>query len=300
MSDAQPDLDVIQRWMQSVIMHPDGVAAGVASDSARQIVNVNPADVEKVLTRSKALTALERLQIYGSAYYARLLECMREEFPVLVYALGEETFNAFAFAYLQKYPSRSYTLNQLGAAFPRFLAETRPDGEKETWPDFIVDLATLEWTFSEVFDGPGVEGEPILDAARLQAIPPEKWTEARLIPVPCLRLLTLRYPVHQYYTAVRRQEEVTPPEPAETFLAVTRREYVVRHYPVERTAFGLLKQILSGQSIGDAIHAVTEAAEYDLDQLALRLQEWFRNWTAEGFFRSVEPLHSSPQRKQGN
>ena len=30
MSDAQPDFDVIQRWMQSVIMHPDGVAEQLA------------------------------------------------------------------------------------------------------------------------------------------------------------------------------------------------------------------------------------------------------------------------------
>jgi hypothetical protein len=288
MSDAQPDLDVIQRWMQSVIMHPDGVAAGVASNPARRIVDVNPGDVEKLLTRSNALTALERLQIYGSAYYARLLECLREEYPVLVHALGEETFDAFAFGYLQKYPSRSYTLNQLGADFPHFLAETRPEGEKGTWPEFLVDLATLEWTFSEVFDDPGVEGEPLLDASQLQAIPFERWTEARLIPVPCLRSLTLRFPAHRYYSAVRRQEEVGPPEPAPTFLAITRREYVVRHYPLEQTAFALLQQILAGRKIGDAINAVAATAEIDLDLLALKLQEWFRYWTAEGFFRSVE------------
>jgi len=288
MSDAQPDLDVIQRWMQSVIMHPDGVAQGVASHAARQEIDVNPQDVDKFLTRSKTLTALERLQIYGSAYYARLLECLREEFPVLVHALGEQTFDAFAFAYLHEFPSRSYTLNRLGAAFPRFLAETRPEGEEETWPEFLIDLATLEWAFSEVFDGPGVEGEPLFDAAQLQAIPSEKWTEARLIPVPCLRLLTLRFPAHRYFSAVRRKEEVDPPELAETFLAITRREYVVRHYPLERTAFALLQQILAGRRIGQAISAVAESAEMDLELLALRLQEWFRNWTAEGFFRAVE------------
>ncbi len=288
MSDARPDLDVIQRWMQSVIMHPDGVAEGVASHAARQEIDVNPKEMEKLLTRSKTLTALERLQIYGSAYYARLLECLREEFPVLVHALGEETFDAFALAYLQKYPSRSYTLNQLGAAFPRFLAETRPDTVEETWPEFLVDLATLEWAFSEVFDGPGVEGEPLFNAEELQAIPAEKWTQARLIPVPCLRLLALRFPAHRYYSAVRRQEEVVPPDPAETFLAVTRRDYVVRHYPLERSAFVLLQQILAGRKVGEAISAVAESAEMDLDLLALRLQEWFRNWTAEGFFRVVE------------
>jgi hypothetical protein len=288
MSDAQPDLDVIQRWMQSVIMHPDGVAEGIASAAARNVLDVNPAEVENLLSRSRTLTALERLQIYGSAYYARLLECLREEFPVLLHALGEETFDAFAFAYLQKYPSRSYTLNQLGAAFPHFLTETRPVGAEETWPDFLIDLATLEWNFSEVFDGPGVEGESLFDSAQLLAISAEEWTSARLVPVPCLRLLTLRFPAHRYYSAVRRQEGVEPPEPSETYLAITRRDYVVRHYPLERTAFVLLQQILAGKCVGEAIDAVAGSAEMDLDLLALRLQEWFRDWTAEGFFRAIE------------
>jgi hypothetical protein len=288
MSDAQPDLDVIQRWMQSVIMHPDGVAEGIVSAAARNVLDVNPAEVENLLSRSRTLTALERLQIYGSAYYARLLECLREEFPVLLHALGEETFDAFAFAYLQKYPSHSYTLNQLGAALPHFLTETRPVGAEETWPDFLIDLATLEWNFSEVFDGPGVEGESLFDSAQLLAISAEEWTSARLVPVPCLRLLTLRFPAHRYYSAVRRQEGVEPPEPSETYLAITRRDYVVRHYPLERTAFVLLQQILAGKCVGEAIDAVAGSAEMDLDLLALRLQEWFRDWTAEGFFRAIE------------
>jgi hypothetical protein len=101
-------------------------------------------------------------------------------------------------------------------------------------------------------------------------------------------LLTLRFPAHRYYSAVRRQEGVEPPEPSETYLAITRRDYVVRHYPLERTAFVLLQQILAGKCVGEAIDAVAGSAEMDLDLLALRLQEWFRDWTAEGFFRAIE------------
>src|SRR6516162_5491651 len=120
------DLDRLQRWLQSVITHPGGVAAGVASDEARRLIDVAPADAGRVVTRSRALTALERLEIYHRAYHARLLECLREEFPVLEHALGRDVFDQFALGYLQKYPSHSYTLNQLGTCFPQFLAESRP------------------------------------------------------------------------------------------------------------------------------------------------------------------------------
>jgi hypothetical protein len=287
------DLGQIQRWMQAAIMHPVGVAEGVGAAAARSHIDVGPDEAETVVTRSRALTALERLAIYGNAYYARLLECLREEFPVLTHALGEEVFDAFAVGYLQQYPSRSYTLFQLGVHFARYLAETRPEGGDDEglpadWPDFLIDLATLERTFNEVFDGPGVEGQSLLDADRLRAITPERLLEARLVGVPCLRLLVLRYPVHKYFTAVRRHEDPDPPGPAETCLAVTRRHYVVRHYELSRPAYELLHALLAGESVGHAISRAVEAAGPDVERLPDNLGTWFHDWAAEGFFRTVE------------
>ena len=121
------------------------------------------------------------------------------------------------------------------------------------WPDFLIDLARLELTFNEVFDGPGVEGERLLEADPLLAITPERLLESRLVGVPCLRLLVLRYPVHRYFTAVRRHEDPGPPEPAQTFLAVTRRRFVVRHYELSRPAYQLLHALLEGSIGGPGI-----------------------------------------------
>jgi Putative DNA-binding domain len=287
------NLGHIQRWMQAVLMHPEGIAEGIDSADARQHIDVGRDEAEKVVTRSRALTALERLGIYGYAYYARLLECLREEFPVLMHALTPEVFDAFAVGYLQAYPSRSYTLLQLGSNFPRYLAETRPeegggDGLPADWPDFLIDLATLELTFNEVFDGPGVEGERLLDAGQLLAIPAERLPEARLVGVSCLRLLPLRYPVHRYFTAVRRHEDPMPPEAADTYLAVTRRRYVVRHYELSPPAYQLLRGLLAGKSVGEAIGQAARAAGPDLERFAANLRTWFRDWAAEGFFRALE------------
>lgn len=287
------DLGQIQRWMQAAIMHPAGIDEGIASAEARRHIDVGPNEAEQVIDRSCALTALERLAIYGHAYYARLLECLRGEFPVLMHALTQDVFDAFAVGYLQRYPSHSYTLVQLGSRFPQYLAETRPDGDEEgglpaDWPDFLIDLATLELTFNEVFDGPGVEGERLLDPNEIKTIRPDRLLEARLVGVSCLRLLALRYPVHKYFTAVRRQEEPAPPAPAETYLAVTRRHYVVRHYELSAPAYRFLRALLAGESLGQALGGVVETAEPDLDRLADTLRAWFHEWAAEGFFRAVE------------
>lgn len=285
-------LDQIQRWMQAAITHPDGVEEGMNSAEAHRQIDAGAADVEKVLTRSKAMTAMERLSIYGSAYYARLLECMREEFPATTYALGEELFDSFAAEYLQQYPSRSYTLCQLGANFPRYLVESRPpreEGEPEvSWPEFLADLAQYEWTFSVIFDGPGVEGKEILDEAKLRTVAPERWPDARLVPVCCLRLLTFRYPVQAYYTAVRHGEKPEMPAPAQTFLALTRRDYTVRHSTLEATEYRLLNALTEGKSVTDAIEQVALSGDVDVDHLAVNLHDWFRHWAASGFFQAVE------------
>lgn len=285
------DLDQVQRWMQSVIMHPDGVAAGIRSELAQQQINVHPEQVESVVCRSKNQTSIERLQVYANAYYARLLECLRNEFPAMAYALGQETFDKFGFAYLQSYPSTSYTLGNLGRNFPRFLAETRPtdsaDGDAPSWPDFLTDLATVERTYSEVFDGPGIEEKRILQAEDLHNVSAEQWPDARLVPVPCLRLLKLAYPVHEYITAVRHGTEAVIPNPSPTHLVITRREYIVRRRAVSPVEYELLTALTDGETVGVAIERAASPPDVDLDALAAQLQEWFRNWAAAAYFQAV-------------
>jgi hypothetical protein len=293
MSNTPRDLRRIQRWMQSVVMHPGGVEHGVRSVEAREQIDVTSDDLESVVCRSRALPADERLAIYNRAYFARLLECLRAEFPVLVHAIGDDAFDEFAIAYLQRYPSQSYTLGRLAANFTRYLAETRPDdegaaGSAAGWPDFIIDLATLEWTFSEVFDGPGVERESMLRAEQLQGIPPERWPEARLVPAGCLRLLALRFPVNAYFSAVRRGEKPPLPQAQETFVAITRQKYVVRHYPLSPPQYALLAAIAERRAIGDAIVEMAKVAEGEIDVLADQVRLWFRHWAIEGFFSAVE------------
>ena len=290
-------LDVVERWFQTVITHPEGVDEGVGSSQAQQLIRLGRDQLEQVILRSKKLTAAERVSIYANAYYARLVECLGECFPILKKALGEEVFGGFALEYLQRYPSQSYTLDRLGENFSRFLEETRPDRSddgdrpaKANWPDFLFDLATLEWTVAQVFDGPGIEHERILAAADLQALPAERFGQARLIPVVCLRLLTFRYPVNDYYTAARRageNEQVALPDPSIEHVAITRRDYIVRRHTLTPPQRALLEALQTGVTVTEAISAAAEISQLEDDELAGELQSWFRFWVAECFFQAV-------------
>src|SRR5271170_7709909 len=124
----------IQRWLQAVITHPDGGEAGLASALARNEIDVSPDRVEDVVDPSKRRTSVERLEVYANAYYARLLECLRDEFPALLHAVGDDVFDGLAFGYLQAYPSTSYTLSNLSRNFAQFLEETRPRDDDDPSP----------------------------------------------------------------------------------------------------------------------------------------------------------------------
>jgi hypothetical protein len=281
MNKQSRDLGTVERWLHAVITHPQDVRAAVVCPEARRQIDISAAQIEQVVTRSLALTAFERLGIYSHAYFARLQECLRAEFSVLAQTLGVELFNRFTFDYLRHHPSRSYTLNRLGEDFPRYLAETRPDheaspGARESWPDFIIDLAILERTFSEVFDGAGTEGQPALDLARCSAMPDQRLLETRFLPVVCLRLLAFRYPVSQYFHAMRKGEKPELPAPVDSYLAMSRRDYVVCFHELDFYQYNLLTAVISGQCPAESIAAASE-----LRSIA---PQWLRDWIAKGFF----------------
>jgi hypothetical protein len=257
------DLGDLQGWLQTVVTHPDGVAAGATATGL---------PIDAVVRPSSRLTAEQRLHLYHRGYHLRLLECMRALYPALRHALTEELFDAFALDYLRARPSRSYTLFRLTEGFAGHLEATRPHGEE--LPDFIIDLARLERTFLEVYEGPGVEGEALVGSPDL---PEEPWLDATVEPVCCLRLLRARFPVAVYLGGVRRGEDPPLPRPAATFLAVSRRDYVVTVAELNAHQHSLLQALLAGARLGEAA-ATLEPSE---------AWESVRAWADRGFFRTV-------------
>lgn len=292
-------LATVQRWFLAVITHPDGVDAGAASREAQTEVALQGRGLEQVVTKSRRLSANERLSVYSTAYHSRLIECLADSFPALKRAFGDELFDGFALDYLRRYPSRSYTLARLGERFPRFLQETRPDRDPAApptefppvdWPDLVIDLATLECAIEDVFDGPGIEGEPGLRLDDLLQIPTERRTDIRLRTAPCFRLLGFRYPINEYYTALRSGREpveIPRPEPAESFLALTRHDFVVRRHDLSRVQFELLEALERGEPVRMAIARAATICELEDEAFAARLRDWFTHWAQARFFSGL-------------
>lgn len=290
MSSNQPRLDQIQRWMQSVIMHPGGVTEGVASPEARQHWDISPDALDQLIAPSHALDSTQRLEIYVDAYFERLLECLREEFLATHQAMGDELFHAVAFGYLQRHPSRSYTLGQLGARFADYLAESRlhargaPEGSPPNWADFVIELASFERTQREVFDGPGIEGRTSGLLAELAEIPAAQWVDLRLQAAPCLRVCSYRHTVDIYWLAACEGRPLPPIEPNERRLAIHRRGFAIERHELSAVQFVLLRQLVAGQSLTAAIEATAATVAADDGDWQGELGGWFRTWATLQFF----------------
>lgn len=290
-----PDLSLMQRWFAAVITHPMGVAQGVASPEAQQVAPLTREELEAMVTRSKNCTAHDRLSIYAHAYFARLVDCLGETFPMVRRLLGTEVFNGFAFEYLQQHPSTSYTLGELGREFVPFVRSTRRGesitNESPDWTDLLIDLAQLEWTIDEVFDGPGVERIAPLSAESVVNLSAEQWAQARLQLAPCVRLLASAFPVNTFYSALRSADEASlPPMPTEEpqWILITRRDYIVRRVELSPSQHALLTALQAGQPIGQAIEKAAEFSGEADESFASQMQQWFAQWMRMGLFVAID------------
>ena len=268
-----PSLEQLQHWLQAAIMHP----AGVAGES-----------IEKIILPSSQQTSAERLEVYAAAYYLRLLDCLREFFPCFRFAMGVEIFDEFALAYLQRHPSQSYTLHHLADQFASFLSDSRLAGSDEggSWENFFVDLARLEHAIEVVFDAEGPE-EPSA-AAPLAAMT----AQSSITLVPGFQLLAFRYPISSFYTAWKHGDEPPLPAPRQHYIALFRRDYIVRRHELTSLQHDLLAALRDGKSLEESLAQIAPlalAAGETPDSLAAKLRDWFEGWTRAGFFIAGEP-----------
>lgn len=286
-------LQELQRWLQTVIKHPDGVSDGIAGEEAASILDVTASQIERVILPSHEMTSLDRLQIYGHAYFARLIECLRAQFPAVHHALGDQVFDTFAFRYLGEHPSTCYSLSELGDSFDQFLAETRPSRNESAGPnepdfaDFLIELTRLERIYGEVFDGPGPERSRSLQLQDFAELTAADFAACRLRLHECVRLLTFQFPVHEYASAIRHGLEPDLPASRPVFLVITRRDYIVRRFEVSARQFELLAALNNQIPVGESIFLACTDGASDVDALRRELHAWFHDWSAAPLFAEL-------------
>jgi hypothetical protein len=262
MSGASSSLAELQRWLLAGITQPE---------SAEQVA------IDAAILPSSQQTSSQRLAVYQHAFLARLLEVLRELFPCTRFAVGAELFDQFAAGYLRRYPPHSYTLGELSDHWTLYLDETRPPDAD--WGGFVVELARLEHAIDRIFDGPGPEDLPPFH------LPPTADGSLRLSLARGFELHAFTFPVSDFFTAWKAGSEPAWPAARPQFVALFRREYVVRRYALNREQFEVLTAIASGRSLADSLQHVVAASPREV-------QAWFTTWSAAGLFSGERPAQT--------
>jgi hypothetical protein len=260
------DLRSAQQWMHDALIFPR---------------RATPDAVGRLLLSSSRLTGVDGLAIYQRGYFQRIAGCMREQFPALCHALGESLFDDFVAGYIRERPPQSYTLYDLGRRFAVYLEESRPDAglapeERESWIDFMVDLARFEYQVFIMFDAAGREGKPFATAE----------TPDRVLRLqPAFALGAFRFPVAFYYHAVRQNEAATFPLAAPSFVALVRTDYVTRTIALGEPDYRFLKTMQEGGGVDDAIAAVARHLDVAPGEIRRAWRDRTRQrWLDQGFF----------------
>lgn len=269
MSTQSPNLalETAQSWLLGVVTHPESVAQGVESEASR----VAPSELSSVIRATPTASALDRLEIYHSGYFARLEECLADDYSAVKFALGEPAFETLCRDYVQRHPSRHPNLNTFGARFAEF-AEERVSEIGQ----FVVELAKLEWAIVEVVHAPSSDS---FTASALENVPPEALGDVRFSPSAAARLLFFEYPVNEYLQAVLQDRHPEIPGPAPCTVLLVRRAYRNRRMVLEPDQARVLGKLLAGECLAHALSSIA-ANESEVGG-------WFRSWTELGVFAGL-------------
>ena len=232
-----------------------------------------------VVLPSGSLEPVQRIDIYQGMYFWRLHEVLREDFPKLSLALGDE-FDDLVRDYLTRHPSQHPSVRHVGDGLAGFL-ETDALVRSRPW---LPELARLERARVDVFDAP--DALPIR-ASDLAVVAPEAWAALTFSTIPALETLALRWPVHEVWATPGDGAVVRP-----TFLRVWRQDFTVFHAAMDEIEASAFAALLAGAPFGDicdrvADHVDPETAATEAGSLLVR-------WIEDGLIaRFASPLDSA-------
>jgi len=292
----------LQREMARAVMMP----LTPDEDMRRESPDGRP--MEKVaasfIAPNSRLSAFERLEIYNRQYWYRVLGALAEDFPALRSVIGSRSFEAMSVAYLSEYPSRSFSLRNLGSHLAGWL-KVNPHfaGRRARLAE---DVARVEWAFVEAFDGAEYEPLTLEQIATLDG-------GSRLALQPHLRLVALEFPVDELVlnlhtnekrqaseAGVRHQDnehapaKLPPLRRKATWLAAHRVDFSVYYLRLQRDEFLTLSAIQDGTPLAQAIETGLISSRVPSARRPQLVRDWFTKWSELGWICApdIERLHS--------
>jgi len=268
-----PDLEHLQKLLYRLITSPGAMADGSGRERG-----LSAAELDGVIRGDERVSAVERLEIYANAYFYRLLDCLKEDFPATLAVLGPHNFELLVAGYLVEFPLTEPSIFYAGRFFAQFLERHQ---FAHRWP-FATDLARLERATIEAFHGP--DAEPI-DANLMRSLAPEQWPGFVLSLHPAAHILDLGWDVAEVLRAVNEERNWPSPKREPASVLVFRqnaRVYFRTLEPLERRALARARMPVSFAEVCEVIAGGTDGPDP-----ASEINRLLQRWLADGILVRV-------------
>ncbi len=279
----KPTLNELQQWLLTITSHPGGLTAGI--HAAQQAIGLSNNQLNQVVQSDYGIAPQRRLAIYHQGYFARLLQCMRAEYPRLIKAFSQAWFDQMALHYLSQTPPNSTSLNELGKYFPAFIAADRPDKDNEEKTPayaFIETLATFERAWVEISRGPGTEA---VDFSQFDCLEQQIPETLNITLAPSLRLLKSPFDLYEYLQPSPSMEVPVMPAAGCQYLAICRKDFHLITYLITDWQYHFLQQLNDESCVTKALASLHTIDSQE--NILARLPVWLTLCAERGFFQQV-------------
>jgi hypothetical protein len=226
-------------------------------------------------------TAEDGVHIYRQMIATRFEEVLARAYPAVRAVLTPEGFGDLCRCYLRERPSRSFTLAHLGRELADFL-------QAEAHPDWLVELARLEWAWEEVGDCP----------PRSQAVEnfadrsDEDWARARFVVADDVRVLSVAHAVDVLRTELLAGTALTESKPQPSGRCEASRPATIvvhrdgtrcRTHRMTGGEEAMFLALVAGVSLGQALEDTLDRSPSPEPE---HIFAWVRQWFCGGFLRT--------------
>jgi hypothetical protein len=233
------------------------------------------------IVTSESLGAIERLDVYAEAYFARILESLQVDFALTFYLIGEAPFQKLIADYLKNFPSRTQNIGEVGKHLPHFIRKN------EIIRDFpyLADAAALEWLAIESFYTSPLGG---FTTETLACLSEEDWSRVAFKLNDSLRLTSSIWPLHKLWLL----RDTKNPAAMTFTISESPTGYVLYQlngtthvHPVSGIEYDALELLNQGNPLSSVMDRLS--LRYPTNDLSAEIGPLFGKWIAQNFIQEI-------------
>ncbi|MFK5915124.1 MAG: DNA-binding domain-containing protein [Woeseiaceae bacterium] len=220
-----------------------------------------------------------QVSVYQYAYRARLIEVLSNDYPAVLNAIGEESFETLAKNYIKQFPSHYFSLRDFGDDFAQHIKNSNDD----TSP-WLHELAMFEFHLSRAFDA---ANDKIFTEQDMAIVPAEAWPTMRFVLHSSVYCLKFKWNTVELWQALTQEvpDNITAQKSDTSTWLIWRENLTTQFRSMEENehiAFDVLKQ---GGSFTELCEAL--ASTIDEDEVPIHAASLLKGWISQSLISSV-------------